>query len=152
MLKPNKFFNIGCLLLLFLLNSCSKNPEPIVYGDDNCEYCKMLITNPAYGTELVTDKGKIYKYDSIECLAAYSAESNKEEIASLWVTDFGNPGNLINLDSALFLRSEKLRSPMGLNLTAFSDEKTLQDIISKHSGERITWDEIAEYVREEWDE
>jgi copper chaperone NosL len=112
----------------------------------------MLITDPKYGSELMTDKGKIYKFDSVECLAAYSFKNDPLNNWTKWVTDFYNPNNLINLKSAFFLKSQKLRSPMGLNLSAFSKEDHLQTIRNEFGGTKISWIELAKYVSEEWDE
>ena len=50
-------------------SACSKGHQPINYGEDECEFCKMMVMDKRYGAELVTDKGKIYFFDSIECLA-----------------------------------------------------------------------------------
>ncbi len=83
------------LLLLLLLNSCSKGPKPIEYGSDNCDYCRMLITDPKFGTEFINDKGKVYKFDSVECLAAFSTEPADDMEHSMWITDFFNPGVLV---------------------------------------------------------
>ncbi|MGB5288980.1 MAG: hypothetical protein WBN42_10875, partial [Ignavibacteriaceae bacterium] len=62
----NKFSMVFLLPLLFLLASCGSKPEPINYGKDECEFCRMQISDNRYGAELVTDKGKVYKFDSIE--------------------------------------------------------------------------------------
>ncbi|PKL88861.1 MAG: hypothetical protein CVV23_07945 [Ignavibacteriae bacterium HGW-Ignavibacteriae-2] len=140
------------IIFVQFINGCSNSPSPINYGEDNCEYCLMLITDPKYGSELMTDKGKIYKFDSVECLAAYSFKNDPLNNWTKWVTDFYNPNNLINLKSAYFLKSQKLRSPMGLNLSAFSKGDHLQTIRNEFGGTKISWIELAKYVSEEWDE
>ena len=58
-------------LITILISACSKGPQPINYGEDECEFCKMMVMDKRYGAELVTDKGKIYFFDSIECLVGY---------------------------------------------------------------------------------
>lgn len=138
------------LLLITLFYNCSNNPEPINYGHDSCDKCRMQIVDPKYGTELVTSKGKIYKFDSIECLAFFSSNINRDSNSTIWVTDFLNNNELIKNSNAYYLRSEKLNSPMGLNLTAFSSEKQLNNTIEKYNGKELSWKEIINYVNKEW--
>ncbi len=50
----------------------------------------MLITDNKYGAELITTKGKIYKFDSMECLVEFSLVKNTlgDITNNLFVTDF----------------------------------------------------------------
>jgi copper chaperone NosL len=57
--------------LMLFTASCTVKPEPIQYGEDNCVLCQMTIMDHRYGTEVVTDKGKVYKFDSVECLVEF---------------------------------------------------------------------------------
>lgn len=138
------------LTLMLYIVACQSNPEPIVYGEDNCENCKMTISDPKYGAELITDKGKIFKFDSVECLADYSRKIGSQSIASMWVTDLKTPESLINTKDAFYILSDNLRSPMGLNLSAFSKIEDLDNAISEFSGSKISWDEILNYVSDKW--
>lgn len=148
-----KYLNVWTVLVLLsavTVISCQSKPEPISYGEDNCDNCKMTISDPKYGAELITDKSKVYKFDSIECLADFSLKTEEETISSMWVTDFSNPENLINTKNALFLKSEKLRSPMGLNLSGFSSSSELDKVLKEFDGVKISWDGILKYVSEKW--
>ena len=138
--------------VILLLSSCSKSPEPIQYGHDSCENCRMLISDPKYGSELITSKGKIYKFDSIECLADFNNNLNIEDISSIWVTDFSKPNEFININDGFFLKSKNLRSPMGLNLSAFSNAAGLNKIKEQYSGDEIKWDDLVIYVKQQWHE
>lgn len=138
------------LVLVVLLLSCQKEPEKIDYGNDSCQYCRMLITETRFGGELITSKGKIYKYDSIECLAFDQRKYNVEDIHSMWVIDYTPPHKLLNTKSSLFLLSENLKSPMGLNLSAYGEGYELDVIKDNFGGEEIQWDEVVEYVAQSW--
>ncbi|MBI1931293.1 MAG: nitrous oxide reductase accessory protein NosL [Ignavibacteriales bacterium] len=142
--------NILFGIILLVSTNCSNGPEPISYGHDSCDKCRMQIMDPKYGTELVTSKGKIYKFDSVECLAFYAKNMNDDENSTLWVTDFLNKNELVEKNKAYFLLSENLRSPMGLNLTAFSSQADLNNIKNQYQGKEINWDELIEYVNHEW--
>lgn len=146
----NKISAILFIILLIQFAGCGSDPEPIQYGKDNCTYCMMLISDSKYGAELITQKGKIFKYDSIECLAAYSHKINPDEINSMWVVNFSRPNDLIKVDDSHFLLSEKLRSPMGLYLSAYKEENNLLEIKKQYGGKQIKWNELVKYVNDEW--
>ncbi|AFH48563.1 Nitrous oxide reductase accessory protein NosL [Ignavibacterium album JCM 16511] len=132
------------IITLFLnLLACSPKPEPIDYGNDICEFCKMNITDSKYAAEIVTHKNKIYKFDSIECLFQFRKSFIKEEeIHSEWVNDFSQPGKLIDLKNAYFLKSEVYRSPMGLNVLSVESKEKLNEIKAKDGGNEMSYTEV----------
>lgn len=143
-------FFLPILLSLFLLSSCGSEPEPINYGHDECEYCRMLITDNKYGAELITDKGKVYKYDSIECLINYALAENligNNEVKML-VCDFTNPGNFTDARAAFFLQNNNFRSPMGLNVMAFGEENNRSNFGKDNGGSRLSWIEVIELTKQ----
>lgn len=109
----------------------------------------MTISHEEYGAELVTQKGKVYKFDSVECLAAHqiAGEVPGEDVHSLWVVDFYNPPTLLPVDDAFFLHSRDLRSPMGLNLTAFGSGIQQSTVLHAFYGEVLNWHEVLDLVR-----
>lgn len=150
----NKLLLISSMLfLLFLMLfifSCGKIAEPINYGHDECEYCRMLITDNKYGTELITEKGKVYKFDSIECLINYALVENligNNEVRML-VSDFANPGNFADARRAFYLHNDEYRSPMGLNVMAFGEESKLNVFESENDGSQLSWMEVVELTKQ----
>lgn len=135
--------NFRCILIagLLLSSACSKGPVAINYGHDGCEFCKMTIVDARYGSELVTDKGKVYKFDAIECMINFINSENFKE-PKLLVTDFTEPGKFIDAEGAYYLRSKNLPSPMGMYLTAFQDIKKAESFKVKHSGSIYNWEEL----------
>lgn len=144
------YLKLLSILSLFFIQACSSEPEPIKYGHDSCEHCKMLISDHNYGAELITKKGKIFKFDSIECLADYQKTLSNEEIHSMWVVNFYPPNELINIKNAYFLLSDNLKSPMGLYLSAFNNDVELNKIAEKYGGKEINWEDLLEYVNKKW--
>lgn len=130
--------------LAVLLITCSLEPQPINYGQDPCAFCKMTITDSRYGSELITKKGKIYKFDSIECLVDFvsSMEVPEENIHQLLITDFTASAALIDAKTAQYLISENMPSPMGANLTGFSKREEAEKFSSVHGGEIFSWSEL----------
>ena len=149
-LKGFLLFLMAPAVILFL--SCEKKlePVPIQYGQDECEYCRMKITDPRYGSELLLKTGKAYKFDSIECLAAYYIKyEDKNKIHSLWVPDFTTK-EFMSAQKAYYLYSKNLPSPMGLNLSAFQSMEELQKLKEKYGGEVLKWEQVLELVKKEW--
>ncbi len=142
---------LGMVALLLLLAGCSPEPQPIAFGQDNCAHCLMTISDERYGAELVTKKGKVHKFDAVECLASYLVEGqvNPEDIHSVWVTDFKNPPLLIPASQAFYLQSENLRSPMGMNLTAFGNEADQDAVLDAYPGRILNWNQVLDSVRSE---
>ena len=69
----------------------------------------------------------------------------------VWVTDFANPPELIPVSEAFFLRSDNLRSPMGLGITAFGNESIRQRAVEdSFGGDLMSWDEVVAYVESNW--
>ncbi|GAA4442605.1 hypothetical protein GCM10023188_42520 [Pontibacter saemangeumensis] len=139
------------LLLPFLLAGCKVEPKPIAYGAANCAHCSMTLSDRRYGAELVNDKGKPYFFDAAECLAAYILEQPEQggKAAYLLVTDYTNPGQLLDARSAHYLRSPELPSPMGMNLTALADAATARKMQQEHGGQLLTWDQVLLAVQKD---
>ena len=134
------------IAFVFLMASCSIGPEPIVYGHDGCAYCEMTIMDQRYGTELVTSKGKIFKFDSVECLVKYlkDGEVDQQNIKLVLLTPFNHPETLEDANSSYILHSQNMPSPMGMFLTAFKDEATAKKIQQENGGTIYTWQELLD--------
>lgn len=139
------------LCLMFLLVGCSNEPRPINYGTDECDYCKMKVMDNKYGAELVTEKGKIYIYDSIECMVNYisSEKLSDKDYASIWVENYANPGILIDASEGIYLKNDNIRSPMGLNVLAVETNTEFQKIYSENGGEKLTFNDLFRLIDEE---
>jgi copper chaperone NosL len=137
------------LLMVILISSCSnQKPRNINIGEDICAYCKMGITDNRFSSELITSKGKVYKFDAIECLAAFYNNSDRtiKDNAKLWVHDFMKPDKWLSVNTAIFMRSEKIRSPMALNLLAVGSDSERVRIQQQFDGDQIRWKDLLIYV------
>jgi copper chaperone NosL len=103
----------------------------------------MTISDNRFGAEIVTKKGKIYKFDDAHCVKAFmsSKKVGQADIAGTYFTDFIPPHQLVNAEQAYFLQSPKLKSPMNGNIAAFSQEDSLTQILPQFPGFKITWEE-----------
>lgn len=124
--------NIIIPSVMFLMVACgSKDSQPISYGKDLCDHCQMGISDNKFGAELITKKGRVYKFDDIACLEGYQEEnSDKTEGSVLYVTDFDTK-KLIPVNKATFIYGGALESPMGGNKAAFSDANKAKEYAQK---------------------
>lgn len=148
-------FALLSIASFFVFISCSNEPEPINYGEDHCSYCEMKIMDKKFGSELVSKKGKVFKFDSVECLAAFVNEGENvksDNISSLWVTDYLNPENFLLAENSIYYVGKNIKSPMGLYISAFQTEKNLLSVTSTDEGKILNWSSIKEYVKQEWEQ
>ncbi|MGB5315594.1 MAG: nitrous oxide reductase accessory protein NosL [Robiginitalea sp.] len=134
--------------LLVLAGSCKVEPEPIVYGSDACHFCRMTIVERQYGAEMVTRKGKVYKFDAVECMLNQLRDLDAESVALFQVNTYSRPGELIDATQASYLVSQEVPSPMGGYLTAFESEAKAQIARTKYSGTVYAWKEIRNRFKE----
>lgn len=143
--RPEKKVQALVLLLIALsLTSCSTEPQPLALGKDNCDFCKMTISDARFGAEVITKKSKIYKFDDSRCVKSFLNEKKveKENIAGVYFVDFNKPHGLIKADKAFFLQSPALKSPMNGNIAAFTNKDTLEKAVLSFYGNTITWEEM----------
>jgi copper chaperone NosL len=141
-----------CILFAILFfASCSPTPEVIQIGHDECSYCKMIISEKPFATQLLTTKGKSFKFDSIECMVAYEIKFHPEgdNIHSKWVNDFENPDESFELENAAIVFSQNVKSPMGLSLLAVPNTNS-PTFMNSVDGRVLTWQETKNYVKKEW--
>lgn len=130
------------LMAGFLISSCKPKSEPIAYGENDCSYCQMTIVDKIHGAQLVTSKGKVYKYDAVECMVMALKEMDETDMAMILVNHLEEPEALIDATSSTFLISKKLPSPMGGFLTAFASREAAEDALIEYGGELYSWQEL----------
>ncbi len=138
-------FFLGFLFLF--LSSCSSKPEPINYGTDNCGLCKMTIIEKEYACELVTTKGKILKFDDVNCMIKYlkTSQTTDKDYAFMMVNDFENPKNFIDVRKLNFVSGEAYKSPMRGDLAAFSNLRNIEKAKQKDPNIKVfSWKELLE--------
>jgi copper chaperone NosL len=135
---------VGVINFIFLLffSSCSVEPQPINYGADACHYCKMNIVDSQHAAEFVTEKGKVYKFDAIECMLRQIKSGDQTTIALYLVNNYDNPGDLSSALLSTYLISEAIPSPMGAFLSGFTSNEAALSTKEELGGELYTWDEL----------
>ena len=131
-------------MLLLLLVACAPKSQPIEYGSDMCKFCKMSIVDQQHAAEVVTQKGKVYKFDAIECMLHFKKDRSDEAFALELVNTYEEPKVLKPAGSSYYLISKNLPSPMGAYLTAFVDKTSCLEMQKVKGGEIFSWTELEE--------
>ena len=131
------------ILSIFIFSSCNVEPKEINYGNDHCHFCDMTVVDKTHAAQYVTKKGKAYMFDAIECMVnELDKDQSEDKMSFLLVADYANPGSLIDAKTATYLISEKIKSPMGANLSAFSSKETAKKMLTENGGKLFTWEEL----------
>lgn len=149
--KKLKHFNDNLKLMIPLffiigLSSCTTKPEAINIGKDNCYFCKMTISDNRFGGEIISKKGKIFKFDDGHCLLSFiqSKSVGQNEIADVYLVDFSGNHTLLKADNAFIFKSELLRSPMDGNIAAFANEDSMKKLMQQYLGNKFTWNQLKQ--------
>lgn len=131
------------IFLLMSLASCSNGPEPIKTGTDNCYFCKMTVSDARFGAEVVTKKGRLFKFDDMHCLLSFlKTEEGRGNNKDIYLTDFCGSHRLLNAKTTQLLQSDSLRSPMGGNIAAFDNADSLTNRQQHFPGSIVNWNDL----------
>jgi copper chaperone NosL len=105
----------------------------------------MKLMDPKYGAEVVTQKGKIFIFDDVNCLMSFieSDEVSQIDLKHILIIDYDQPEMLSDATISFYLKSDEFKTPMASNIVAFSDYETLKSYKSKHGGVYLAWGELV---------
>ena len=132
------------LATCFLLNGCQTGPVAIVTGKDNCCFCKMTISDPRYGAELLTRKGKVYKFDDMHCIRSFlhSKMINEGEVKDIYLVDYAGNHSLVKAQESFLLQSEDIHGPMNGNMIAFKEKDSMKGMAVQLKAIATSWEQL----------
>jgi copper chaperone NosL len=140
----------AAVMVAALASACGgTGPRPIHVGEEECEHCRMVISDERFAAQLLTRHGKALSFDAAECMAGYvnGRKTVEADIHSLWVLDASDADRWLPAEEAVFLRSPQVRSPMGAGLIAYSDADAAHRARDELGGELLHWREVLIAVR-----
>lgn len=129
--------------ILFLVSCGHAQPVPVKLNVDNCDHCKMTIADTKFAAELITKKGRIYKFDDIICMIDFAKTFDQIKDAKYFVTDFKSTDKFIEAPNAFYIKGGNLKSPMGGNIAAFIKKEDAAANASKLGASTTTWAAIT---------
>lgn len=137
--------SIFMVILMMSLVSCASNgPEDIAIYKDTCAFCKMNIADAHFGAELITTKGRVFKFDDLSCLLAYKKQHEGDEVKSHYVHYFPGNNELISAETAFYIKGGNLKSPMAGNVAAFKSESEASQFQTDINGQIVTWNQLIQ--------
>lgn len=132
------------LFAIIFLGSCSSAPPPIVAGKDQCHECKMVIMDVRFASEIITKKGKAFKFDDVKCMIDYMhlGATEVNDIEHIYVLDYLDKSKFVRVEDAFFVSSNDFHSPMNGNTAAFSTEELAMENQKEKNGEVIKWESL----------
>ncbi len=130
-----KKFVFLLITLGFLLSACGGSvdltqPPEILYGEDVCIRCDMIISEARFAAGYSTNDGEFRIFDDIGGMFAYVHEK-QEDIAVFWVHDY-ETAEWIEAEAAFYVVNENVYTPMSFGAVAFSDEATAKNFATEN--------------------
>jgi len=133
------------ILPALLLASCSETkPIEAKLNVDNCDYCKMTISDARFVAELITPKGRIYKFDDLLCMQHYNKENPNADGVKLYIANFEKPETFLAVSKAVFVKGDTISSPMGGNTAAFTNNSAAENFSKNLDIQIVTWKELQD--------
>ena len=104
----------------------------------------MTVVDAQHAAQIVTSKGKAYKYDAIECMMRHLTDWEGTPVELYMVNDYATPKKLIDAEHAHFLISPAIPSPMGAFLSAFEDNSLARQTLEEKGGDLYSWASLKE--------
>lgn len=136
-------YAVFCVLLAIL--ACA-GPQPgvIHYDVDSCDHCRMTISDPAFAGQLVTNTGKIYRFDDPACLVSFvtSGRVAPADVHSIWTNDHAHPDARIRAQDAVFVVSDRIRAPMNGKTAVFGSRQDAAVLQAAVGGQLQNWNDL----------
>ena len=143
-MKTKLLFSI---ITVLALTACNSKPIAITYGEDACYFCKMTIVDRQHAAEIVTKKGKVYKFDATECMVNFTSDIDSTTIKRYLSNNYLEPEILIDASKATFLISKNIPSPMGAFISAFKTKDEALKMKAKKEGEIYSWHQLVTKIK-----
>jgi copper chaperone NosL len=143
-LRPITKIAVAASMLVFLISSCSNKPQLFNYGKDVCDNCKMTIVDPKFGGEIITKKGKAYKFDDAKCIIQFlkSDVIKENQIRQKLIVNFRKQNDFIDANKVFLVVSAELKTPMGGNMAAFNSQQEAEKLKTTTPGEIMSWNDV----------
>jgi copper chaperone NosL len=130
--------------ILFIASCNNSSPQTIKLNKDKCDYCSMTIADGRFGAELISKKGRCYKFDDLRCLIDYKKEKSSVEFNAIYVHNYNESNQLIDAKKAFYVQNEDLRSPMGGNCAAFLNKEKAIQFSKTQNANVLSWNDLSE--------
>ena len=116
-------------------------PPEIHYGEDVCEACGMLISDPKFAAAAVEEDGTARKFDDIGDLLDYYDQHADAKVKAYFVHDYASE-KWLRAETALFTVSLQIQTPMAHGIAAYADRAAAEAAAQKYGVQVMTFDKL----------
>jgi copper chaperone NosL len=132
-------------LAVAVVSACTPRPSgptppEIVYGQDVCDACGMIISEAPFAAGAALENGEALKFDDIGDMLRFQASHPELGAAAWFVHDYPSE-TWLHAAEASYVLSPTIDSPMGHGLAAFSDPAEAASFAVEIEGEVLSWEE-----------
>jgi copper chaperone NosL len=129
-----------------VLAACSSGsgeaqPPEIHYGEDVCDACGMLISEPKFAAAAVEEDGTARKFDDIGDLVAYYAQHAGAKVKAYFVHDYPSE-KWLRAEAAYFVQSPQIQTPMARGIAAYAERAAAEAAAQKYGVPVVKFDEL----------
>lgn len=138
------------VIVLVVLAACSGDPatpEParIRFGETTCIECGMIISQPKYASSFAYEESagrfRSLPFDDIGDMLVHMRKHPELIPVGVWVHDYDSEA-WIAAESAYFVKSGAIKSPMGHGIAAFADKAAAERLAGETAGQVLDWDHL----------
>jgi len=135
-------FLVPVFLLMLLATGCTggasiDEPPEIIYGEDECERCRMIINDERYAAAYMTEDGDVRRFDDIGGMFLHHVEMG-EAVHLFWVHDVDSKV-WVKADEAYFVKSSTLETPMGFGIAALNSQEEAEAMAADLDGKVVSF-------------
>jgi copper chaperone NosL len=144
---PSSRITIYYLLIVLLVTACapkSNEPQPpeIIIGQTLCDSCGMIISEAKFAAATIMLNGEPHKFDDISEMIKYHMMDHPEAQVKVWFVHDYPSKEWMRGETAFFVLSPKLKTPMGGGVAAFRDQAAAKKFAIDLEGKVYNFDEL----------
>lgn len=116
-------------------------PPEIAYGQDVCDSSGMIISEPRFAAATLTSDGQTHKFDDIGAMFSYHKTRHDLKVRAWFVHDYHTQA-WVRGETAFYVKSPQVRSPMGWGIAAFGDRAAAETLASRFGVKVMTMTEV----------
>jgi copper chaperone NosL len=152
-----KYINLLFVMILVVLafGACASRVDPdrppeIVYGEDVCARCGMIISDERFAASLVVEKSpNVYEhllFDDIGNMLMYAREAGEDaHFVSYFVHDYHSK-EWLNAQDAHFVLSDEIQTPMAFGIAAFEEYSVAEAEAQKWHGSIADFATVSQQI------
>ncbi len=126
-------WRLALAVVLLMIAGCgSREKKPIeISPGDTCGYCRMVISDQQFASEIISDRGEVVKFDDIECLEEFFKSKDPTlKVATVFYKDYPTKAWLPVAHATVV--ETGVMTPMGSGKVAFADSSLARKFREEH--------------------